>query len=168
MAIKEVRQIFKTFAPQTVKQYEDTLEIAKINDNFRTVDGRIKELEQGLGALDSRLSDMDKGMKLLFSGSWASGSIVAPGFKDFDIFRITVADIGTPMIGWRNNSRSELRAYCMYASGIAGNDPSMVLNMLTNGDTITLTIRRRMSHVANDLHGVSYTDMAVTGIWGVM
>ena len=103
-------------------------------------------------------------VKKLWSGSWSSGSLEVPGWKDYSLFTIVMDGAASPVlvIRWSSNLR-----------GIGGNITSggiwtMAASFKINSDdTWQYENVGYMGHTSSGNHNAAVTNAAVLGIWGV-
>lgn len=105
---------------------------------------------------------------ILWTGTWNAGSILVNGLSKYSKFEILTPDTSTPMTAGFNSTRTLLRGYCVYPSGTAGIDVTLLFSAAVSGDNLTYVTSRRLTHNASLEHGISVENLSISGIRGIV
>lgn len=106
------------------------------------------------------------GAKLLWSGSWSSGSITVPDFSKYCAFILTMEGQGTTMPVYRAPGSGFMRGMNGYTSAT----PTIVtyhFACTVSGETLTFVACNNMTQIPSAGHG-AYVNNVVSGLWGVV
>lgn len=102
--------------------------------------------------------------KLLWSGSWSSGSITVPDFDKYRLFQIGLEGAGAPIITAKHGT------YLRGIGGFTTEAPTIItyhLGITFSGNTLTWVACNGFSHVPSGSHG-SISSNGISGITGII
>jgi hypothetical protein len=104
--------------------------------------------------------------KLLWSGSWSSGSITIPDIDKYSIFIVRTHEFSSPFLGFRRISGTPL--VCVQIVGSATNIITRSIWIDISGTTLTLAGARSLQHNESSSHGAITGGMTIATIHGII
>lgn len=104
-------------------------------------------------------------VKKLWSGSWPSGTIEVPNWKDYSLYTLILEGVNCPLVLIRYGSRIRGIGGDITATGIWTASTSFTIN---DDDTWTYNFAGYVRHISAATHSEAMNNCTVTGIWGIV
>ena len=105
------------------------------------------------------------GPRLLWSGSWSSGTLTVSGFSKYKLFLVRFSENG--MLFYATRNAGTFRGFGGYATSTTHH--TLAMSHSCSGDVLTWINANRLSHGENSVHSSFYDggSCTVIEIWGV-